>query len=296
MYYINLLLFTIVVLLLCYISFTRQKNQVENYTMIYISVILGSLAIIFPIGVYYYFDFDVTHMGPTGDWLAGSSSPFLSFATFLILLATFKQQRKELDIAKKDSEDQRTTTAIQRFENTFFQMMNLHNEIIRSIQVVISNFKYPVYPAYENNGQDNYDREIFIGRNALENLYLNYKSEYEHNCNLHIDYRIEEIKETYENWYSDKEHHIGHYYRSLYHMYNLIHTSELDQKQYYAKLLRAQLSKSELLLLFYNSIAFSEDNKFIPLIREYNILKHINIDELICPEVDKVILDREYQQ
>jgi len=65
-----------------------------------------------------------TEFGAVGDWLGGSSVPFLTLATLLIALATFREQRKEFNRVRKEAEDQNVALNLQRFENTYFLLQN----------------------------------------------------------------------------------------------------------------------------------------------------------------------------
>ena len=80
---------------------------------------------------------------------------------------------------------------------------------------------------------------------------------------------------------------LGHYFRNLYHFVKLVdeykgfdnlYTKDeiCEMKRKYVRLIRAQLSNNELILLALNSI--SEYGKaFIPLIERYKLLKNVNI-------------------
>ena len=56
--------------------------------------------------------------------------------------------------------------------------------------------------------------------------------------------------------------------------------SDIDDKQFYAQLVRAQLSSQEQLLLFYNCLHPVGEN-FKPLIEEFEMLEHLPKDRLL---------------
>jgi hypothetical protein len=69
---------------------------------------------------------------------------------------------------------------------------------------------------------------------------------------------------------------LGQYYRTLYNILKLVERSEfIDEKYVYTNLIRAQLSRYELSLLFYNSLSDYGREKMAPLVKEYKILKHL---------------------
>jgi hypothetical protein len=73
---------------------------------------------------------------------------------------------------------------------------------------------------------------------------------------------------------------LSHYFRSLYHIFKFIHKSELideEKKQFYATLLRAQLSSDELFLILYNSLNPDLGNpNFLFLIKRFDILQNFD--------------------
>jgi hypothetical protein len=61
----------------------------------------------------------------------------------------------------------------------------------------------------------------------------------------------------------------GHYFRHLYQVYRLLETSTITDKHRYAALIRANLSTSELTVLFYNCLSSLGIQKFKPLVEKY---------------------------
>ena len=100
----------------------------------------------------------------------------------------------------------------------------------------------------------------------------------------------------------------GHYFRHLYHILDFIEKSENkvislasdtkeieminDDFRKYASFVQAQMSSFELLLLFYNSFCFP---KMLRLIKKYNILENLAVEDLIDKSHDfdkEIILKR----
>lgn len=73
-------------------------------------------------------------LGPIGDWLGGTSTPLLTIAGFLMILASFILQRQQLLSSQKEVHEQKYTLGRQRFDSTFFNMVQLHNEIVKSME------------------------------------------------------------------------------------------------------------------------------------------------------------------
>ncbi len=78
--------------------------------------------------------------GTFGDFFGGTLNPLLSFLALIILLRTFSMQKTELDLQREELKDtkellrlQTQTQIKQRFESTFFALLNVHNQILRDL-------------------------------------------------------------------------------------------------------------------------------------------------------------------
>jgi hypothetical protein len=78
--------------------------------------------------------------GQFGDYLGGVLNPFFGFFGFICLLYTIKLQKQELkqttkELAKsaKALELQNKSLAQQNFENTFFQLLRRHGELVSEV-------------------------------------------------------------------------------------------------------------------------------------------------------------------
>ena len=81
----------------------------------------------------------------------------------------FELQRVELSETREIFKEQSITLKIQRFENTFFQLINLYNEIISNLQITYNNESYE-------------KRDVFaFGLNNLSNIFSVYLKEYKQN-------------------------------------------------------------------------------------------------------------------
>ena len=92
-----------------------------------------------------------------------------------------------------------------------------------------------------------------------------------------------EALKTYMFFYIKNKDKIGAYYRTLYRIYDLIDNAKTipeEIKKDYLKIIRAQLTETELFFLRYNALTYY-GRKFIKYINEYNILKHLPVFELL---------------
>lgn len=185
--------------------------------------------------------------GQFGDKFGAINSLFSGLAFATLIYALFLQmeelrlQRKELELTrnemrgqKEEFSEQNKTLKQQRFENTFFQMLSKYNEIVTSI----SEFRP--------------DGGVKSGRVYLAEIVnsLNYSVSY-----LNAPPAFDNVMTKYSAWYSDNEHLVGHYFRFLSKLFDLIDRSDVEDKQFYADIVKSSLSKAELTLLFYNCFA-----------------------------------------
>ena len=188
----------------------------------------------------------------------------------------FELQRSELKETRKVFKEQSETLKIQRFENTFFQLINLHHEIIDKLTL--------------GNGMDTLEkREVFtkglsfIKSNIHQNTHtfeIMQQAKYSVTNKTEAE---EKLIASYKTFYTTETRQLfSHYYRNIYHIFKFIYTTKLiekEKKQFYASLIRAQLSSDELELIYYNSIVPTLGfPNFLFLIKEYEIMQNFDLD------------------
>ena len=157
-----------------------------------------------------------------------------------------------------------------QFEGTFFNMLNLHNEIVKNID------------SFVEDPDEGEDIEI-KGKGFFDeftNLFVT-------KCEDQDVDSLEELTKLYEYYYTVHNSDIGHYFRNLYHAVNYVDknpyfdivgdSNELLRKKDYVKILRAQLSNSEIVCLALNGLS-RRGKDFKPLIEKYRLLKNINFE------------------
>jgi Putative phage abortive infection protein len=65
----------------------------------------------------------------------------------------------------------------------------------------------------------------------------------------------------------------SHYFRTLYHLIELVNKNPILDKAHYIGLVRAQLPNDEIVLLFYHGLS-EQGGEFNPLIENYALLKN----------------------
>ncbi|MFC0047371.1 putative phage abortive infection protein [Rheinheimera tilapiae] len=249
------------------------------------------LALTWPIS-----EFSISSSGVFGDSFGVLTSLFsgLAFAGLIITIVMQRDelalQRQELNLTreelsgqKEEMRAQNETLKVQRFESTFFKMLDFLEGCRRDV----------FYQGFQGPAVE--------GRDAIKALYdaftenflckwvqdssLEYKMVFKDECKT-----LEGVSVEYSNFYAKYGDELGQYYRTLYNLLKLVDRAEfVDDKTVYTNLVRAQLSRYELLLLFYNCISRFGIEKMAPLIKRYNILKHI--ENTMLPVENKKIWD-----
>ena len=132
-------------------TFCEWIKENEN-KWISAGIIVGCIAIAMPFIVYFSSGSTLTadsfaKLGTVGDFLGGTTVGLLSLASILFLISTIVMQRKELGMQReelqmtreelaKSNEQYRITNKtmkLQQFETTFFNMINLYNEVLKDV-------------------------------------------------------------------------------------------------------------------------------------------------------------------
>jgi len=214
---------------------------------------------------------DHTRWAEFGDFIGGVLNPVFGFFGLFALLITISLQAKELKLTRielKNSSDallaQNTTLIVQNFENSFFQMLRLHNDIVNSIDFI----RVTSNNSIVTSGRDCFP--VMVKRLAWECKRMK----------CEIDDKECTIK-AYEHFYEKHQIELGHYFRYIYNIFKFINESEVDNKKFYSNLVRAQISNYELVILFYNCLSKYGSEKFFPLAVKYSLIKNLPLSILL---------------
>lgn len=175
-----------------------------------------------------------------------------------------KYTRLELEGQKKEMIEQNKTLRQQRFENTFFQLLRNHQEIVNAIDL---------------------RRGVNVtsqGRDCFRHFNDRFKDSVK--STLGDITGIAHTIKGYMTFYHSNQADLGHYFRHMYRILKFIDDStEISdlEKYKYSSLLRALLSSYELVLIFYNGLGDYGKDKFKPLIEKYSFLKNLDWDLLL---------------
>jgi hypothetical protein len=224
--------------------------------------------------------------GQFGDKFGAVNALFAGLAFAGIIFTIFLQSR-EIKQTKTMLEEQLKDSNKQRFDSTFFQLLNLHNEITSKLsdtenkgreafssfhdRVVLSDRDYSCYAALQKLERD----EIFrIKASSLieDSIKAKLNNADISNIETSLEAGTASIESFLDNTMTSHETKIknaytvaaevhvdkySHYFRNLYHTLKFIKESPLideSERAQYSKYLRSQLTEPELICLFYNSL------------------------------------------
>jgi len=204
----------------------------------------------------FFMKWDLSHLGTFGDTFGALNTTFTGFA-FLGLLHSLALQRKELKSAHEETDRLKSLEKKREFESTFFQLLEFFEGTLDRLTTRQRSFR----GLFSDYTRDVYDYLCKYDRNA----------ETISEC-----ISIEAITSGYMDFYTDKEDVLGPYFRSLYHLFRYVDKSDLPKsdKHFYCDICRAQLSATQLEMLYFNGLT-EYGVKFRVLIERYGILKHL---------------------
>lgn len=252
-----------------------MKEKINAYTNKTIYIVLTVLFFVFALFFFcwkqniFEFEFAIISdkFGQFGDFFGGVLGTIFALISVLFLINTLVEQRKVTLENKKLVETQ-------RFNDLFFELLNIYQEQTKELQdketKLIKEDNTDYIKTIEYNNKDFFD-------------YNKIKCQESFNPQTSFVKNLKESKKIYSLFYLKNKSKLAIYYRTLYRIFDLIEKSELlddASKKVYAKIIRAQLTESELFFLRYNSLTYYGEN-FIQYINRYNVLKHLPHFELL---------------
>lgn len=215
----------------------------------------------------------ISNAGVFGDSFGVLTSLFSALA-FLGVVLTLSYQREEFKLQKIELEENRKEIQKQGFENSFFQMLKLHNDILNSL----SHQRATVNGTYRDEG-----RAVINWMQKSLNRKLAQKSS-------GSQLELKDLQEVFDEFYQGQGYQLAHYFRFLYNIFKFISESNIDDKLLYSRLARAQISNQELYIIFYNTLT-PRGEKFRKYIVEFKMMDNLNPNELFLPEHKDLISD-----
>lgn len=208
--------------------------------------------------------------------LAGTFNILTSIFTALAfagVIISIHLQSAELKTAISAFQGQESALKNQEFDNKFFQMLNFFSEVRRNFKANIE--------GNEHLGSEAFD---LLAKELLNDVNERYTGD-----------RNQDISKLFKEEFlefNNKHDPVKYYFLNLYQILNYIknQSGNVDSLKMYTNMLRAQLSKSELVLLAYNAIGVQEftNNNYQKLIEEFAFFEHLTIDDFFDGDTDKL--------
>lgn len=219
---------------------------------------------------YYYLQFHANGISnKTGDWglfgdyIGGFVGTSLTFFSIILIYATYKNQV--------------SSSLIQQFETTFFNLLQNQREILKSLKGKVSTDD--LAGSEEEYSADKYisavAKRLHNEFDGITDIYI--FDEGEDIGNFSEDKAENEgiISSIYNKVYTGKEAELGHYFRHLYHTVKYVHESKIPNKKKYVDIIQAQMSDDELYVTFYNCIGGIGKVKFKPMLEVYHFFENL---------------------
>lgn len=299
---------------------TEQEEKSKDKKL----MIVGAITVILIIGswclTYFLLKDDIKNRGTFGDMFGSINALFSGLALagiiFTILLQRLElgYQRSELRETRKEFIIQNKTLKTQRFENTFFNLLGLHHQIIERIDYDTQVEKRDGRTIIPKGSKRDFEIVTVKGRDVFKNKFESLVQ--------NISNSNKSLNEEYLSFYSNVQTDFGHYFRNLYRIIKFVDQTEFysneelevpenatkyvdrikhevynyPERYKYTSMIRSQLSDYELLWLFYNCLSENGNEKFKPLIEKYSILKNLPKDKIHDPNLISKYENRAFEK
>ena len=223
--------------------------------------------------------------GLFGDSWGGVNALVSALAFAGVIVTLFLQnrdlnlQREEMQLQRKEFEEENKTIKYQRFENHFYNMLNLQQRIVEGLRFEYNENEY-TWTAFRAGSDRRTVKRDIVGRDVFRFLFEN--AHVSHERKGYRGYKGY-LSEVGIGKYDDTEipSYFDHYFRHLYKIVQFVDSQGFDfnEAYKYVSFLRGTLSRYELVWIYYNSLN-PDYCKFKLLIEKYSLLKALRKDLL----------------
>ena len=238
-----------------------------------------------------------SNWGTFGDFIGGTLNPLFALFSLFAIIYTIKIQTKELELSREELEAtrkelegsriaqqeqseslklQNEATKLQMFENTFFQLINLFIETRKEFHInLIQRGGGGTFKLLSNND-----------RITLDSSELNLKYDGKESIVIYLEIIKQKYKSNYDYFNRDYEENTGTYFGQIYQTLKFI-DNNIEYKQRYVNIFRAQFTKYELEFLFYHCLGTIGKRKFKKLVEDHEFFEHI----ILNTNIEKQLLE-----
>ena len=234
-------------------------------------LIFGAMIILFSLNREFDNEYPIDNglFGTYGDFIGGVVGTIVAFYSAFLLVKTLQSQ-ENVNQSVIETNNQISIASGKELYNTLLEVFNNKFErFMTCYQMAIDN-----YVIEKNN-------ELLTGRKAFEKIASEFICNDFTNNNDYLR-RTQSAISEYMDFYSNNRLYLAGQFRMLYLLTSLVSTSglETNDKVLYAKLIRGQLSESEMTMLRYNCHS-DYGVKMQKYCNEFNLIKHLPVMQLL---------------
>lgn len=269
-------------------------NESDTFEIVAIIFILFGIIVI---GFAIYWGAFLNHITLAGEsnpitnfseFIGGIVGSFWSLAGVLLFYASLTSQKHDLEAQKdllvkqideivaqtKESRIQNEMLKEQKNEETFFQLLKFHNEILQNIAIETSEMDFAT---------GNSVLKTISGRKSFVEYYDIYKRFFQEASETISGTSHESLKKlfdkSFKSFFVEYQADLGHYFRNLYNVLLFVDNLKESVQPFYLSLIKSQLSNFELALLLFHCLT-SESSEFKKLVEKNAILSTVPQDEV----------------
>lgn len=226
--------------------------------------------------------------GLFGDSWGGVNAIISAFAFAGVIVTLFLQnrdlnlQRKEMARQREEFEKENETLKYQRFENLFYNMLNLQQQIVDDLRVEYDADEFSLVPL-PTGGQGYENRKahrVITGRETFRYIFEDESfpthSKAGDNTKIKGTRRVlyHDGLKAYDDYWTPTI--FDHYFRHLYKIIQFVDEQEFpfDEAYRYVSFFRGTLSRHELVWIYYNALQ-PQYHKLKALVEKYTLLKNL---------------------
>lgn len=264
----------------------RVRNQKENQKILLRRILFSVVFLVLVcviIGVWWYSTEFIEHRfskheerGTFGDQFGAINSLFSGLALAGIIITILLQSR-ELSLQRKELSQTREVFNQQKFETTFFQLLNLIERNHRSLE----------FNQTTRKGQEIVEKKTFRGSEAL---FSHYKYFFLNKLNFKEETLQRDITRQSELFFESLKDDILPYIKAVENTLNFIYLSKVENKRFYKDLLASQLTETNKVVIAHYCL-LKENFKFKVQCKDSEILVGANSVELFKDENHKYLYE-----
>lgn len=194
---------------------------------------------------------EAARLGQLGDYFGGLLNPMISVLTLFVAISVWQLQKKEMAETREALDKQAETAKQQRQEQRFFDLLNVYFRTVESTRY--SHHTFPSLAMMRDGTDGEHRDEIFEGKAAISN-WLSRRttvlSQYLQDKGSAVTGQLVLKPEIEKQWTKNPpDQYFDSYFRVVRHLLAEAQNLLGEQHHRYVALFRAQLSRTELVLL-----------------------------------------------